>query len=326
MGRRRTKNKHLPRGVHLKHGRYYYVTTTVPRKWIPLGADLHEACKRWAEIEFEPIRNDDKTFAIIAGRYIREVLPDKAQVTRERDLRAMEVNLLPVFGDVPIDAITPQDIRRYMDLRGKTAPVGANREKALLSHIFNRAREWGYMNGVNPCAGVRSFREAGRDRYVADGELAALYSVADEPLRDALDLAYLTGQRPADVLKMNRGDVQDGHLAVKQNKTGQRLRIAVAGRLAEVLGRIMNRPEHARGVALVQNEQGERLGRAALRSRFDRARRKSGVNFQFRDIRAKAATDTNDLSHAQALLGHQSRDMTEHYVRKRQGHAVNPVR
>lgn len=259
-----------------------------------------------------------KTFAVIAGRYIREVLPDKAQVTRERDLRALEVNLLPVFGDVPIDAITPLDIRRYMDLRGKTAPVGANREKALLSHVFNRAREWGYMNGVNPCAGVRSFREAGRDRYVADGELAALYAVADEPLRDALDLAYLTGQRPA--------DVQDGYLAVKQNKTGQRLRIAVVDKLAAVLNRIMNRPEHARGVALVQNEQGERLGHAALRSRFDRARRRSGVSFQFRDIRAKAATDTGDLGHAQALLGHQSRDMTEHYVRKRQGHAVNPVR
>jgi hypothetical protein len=31
----------------------------------------------------------------------------------------------------------------------------------------------------------------------------------------------------------------------------------------------------------------------ALRSRLDKARRRSGVSFQFRDIRAKAATDTD---------------------------------
>lgn len=56
------------------------------------------------------------------------------------------------------------------------------------------------------------------------------------------------------------------------------------------------------------------LGTFGLRSRFDKARRLAGVDFQFRDIRAKAATDTGDLSHSQKLLGHRNREMTEHYV------------
>lgn len=48
--------------------------------------------------------------------------------------------------------------------------------------------------------------------------------------------------------------------------------------------------------------------------------------FQFRDIRAKTASDTGDLGHSQRPLGHKNRDMTEHYVRERIGHRVKPLR
>lgn len=63
-----------------------------------------------------------------------------------------------------------------------------------------------------------------------------------------------------------------------------------------------------------------------LRNRFDEAREAAGATFQFRDIRAKAATDTGDLGHAQKLLGHANRDMTEHYTRDRKGERVKPLR
>lgn len=64
----------------------------------------------------------------------------------------------------------------------------------------------------------------------------------------------------------------------------------------------------------------------ALRSRFDKARKAAGISFQFRDIRAKTASDTGDLGHSQRLLGHKHRDMTEHYVRERNGQRVKPLR
>lgn len=63
----------------------------------------------------------------------------------------------------------------------------------------------------------------------------------------------------------------------------------------------------------------------ALRSRFDKARELAKVSFQFRDIRAKAATDTGDLAHSQKLLAHKNREMTEHYVRARVGERVKPL-
>lgn len=40
-----------------------------------------------------------------------------------------------------------------------------------------------------------------------------------------MDIAYLNGQRPADVLKMRCSDIRDGFLWVTQNKTGQKLRV-----------------------------------------------------------------------------------------------------
>ncbi|MNL88919.1 Phage integrase family protein [compost metagenome] len=52
--------------------------------------------------------------------------------------------------------------------------------------------------------------------------------------------------------------------------------------------------------------------------------------FQFRDLRAKAGTDTaessGDIRQAQRQLGHKSIQMTEHYVRERKGDKVGPTR
>jgi hypothetical protein len=50
------------------------------------------------------------------------------------------------------------------------------------------------------------------------------------------------------------------------------------------------------------------------------------VDFQFRDIRAKTATDTDDLARSQQLLGHKTRAMTEHYTRNRRGEKVEPLK
>lgn len=89
----------------------------------------------------------------------------------------------------------------------------------------------------------------------------------------------------------------------------------------------MNRPRKATDVDLAQDDDERVLSRYAMRGRFEKARAAADVaNFQFRDIRAKAATDTGDLAHSQKLLSHKNRDMTEHYVRARAGERVKPLR
>ncbi|MFZ6801861.1 tyrosine-type recombinase/integrase [Undibacterium sp. Di24W] len=117
----------------------------------------------------------------------------------------------------------------------------------------------------------------------------------------------------------------DGHLSIAQNKTGKKLRITIEGALKEVIERILAKPRDKVNQALLQDSCGQTLTYFALRSRFDKARKKAGVSFQIRDLRAKAATDTNDLAHAQKLLGHKNRTTTEIYTRNRKGEMVKPL-
>ena len=77
---------------------------------------------------------------------------------------------------------------------------------------------------------------------------------------------------------------------------------------------------------LIQDDNGRLLSMLRVRGRFDKARKATGVAFQFRDIRAKTTSDTADLGYSQKLLGHKNREMTEHYVRERIGQRVRPLR
>ncbi len=172
----------------------------------------------------------------------------------------------------------------------------------------------------------RGPKESGRDRYVRDDEFRAVCEKAGQTLRDAMDLALLTGQRPDDVLKVQRGDIHNGALWIVQDKTEAKRAIEITGELAALIERIKARPRERLSDWLIQDDSGKPLGTFAMRSRFDKARRAAGVEFQFRDIRAKAATDTGDLAHSQKLLGHRNREMTEHYVRMRVGERVSPLR
>ena len=325
MGRRRQSNFDDPPRFHKKGKVWYHVSGTSPRAWTKLSSDRAEALRLWAQREC--VREDDSTklFSVLARRYFREIFPTKSVQTRKDNEKEL-ANLLKVFAHVPIDAIAPMHVREYMDIRGQAAKVRANRGKALLSHIFNKAREWGYTALQNPCQGVRGFKEVGRSRYITDAEFDQVKAQAHFTVIDAMDLALLTGQRPADVLKLKRTGIRDGALWIIQNKTGSRLGIEITGELAQVIARINERPRRAISAFLIQDENGQALTQGALRSRFDKARTLAKVHFQFRDIRAKAATDTGDLAHSQTLLGHKNRDMTEHYVRARIGERVKPLR
>lgn len=325
MGRRRESNFDDPPRFHKKGKTWYHVSGSNPRVWRQLSSDRAEALRLWAQLEGVKEDDSSRLFSIIAKRYVREVYPTKAVRTRKDNDKEL-AQLLRVFGHMAIDAILPMHIREYMDIRGRTAKVRANREKALFSHMFNKAREWGYTAAQNPCQGVKGFREAGRDRYVTDEEFAQVRAHAHPTVADAMDLALLTGQRPADILKLKRTDIRDGALWVVQNKTGARIGIEVTGELAAVIGRIADRPQKAISSFLVQDDDGQPLSQFALRSRFGKARKAAGVHFEFRDLRAKAATDTGDLAHSQKLLAHKNREMTEHYVKSRQGERVRPLR
>jgi len=356
MGRKPTRNIHLPPGMRARHRGdttyYYYDHGGKPRREEPLGTDYRKAVTRWAEIEqAETPKEAARTFNDAATLYLREVLHKKAPRTQADNLSELE-NLREYFeNDTPLDEIEPVHISVYLDWRHQKSvatyvakkqkpPVNAghvraNRELALFSHMFNHARARGLTKAANPCAGIKKNTESGRNVYVEDDMYARVYANADQPTKDAMDLAYLAGQRPQDTLNYDERDIRDGFLLIDQGKTKKKLRMEVTGELKSVIDRIRARKAAYKVVttALVVNEKGGRLTLRALQLRFGDAREKAGIkpdDFQFRDLRAKAATDktdsTGDIRQAQRQLGHESVSMTEHYVRKRRGEKVGPTR
>lgn len=302
---------------------YYYDTCQNPRKWIALGSVFADAAIKYAELEYNTATPEIITFKHVSDRYLIEIIPTKAPRTQNDNLKELEW-LLKFFNDppAPIDEIEPIHVRKYLDWRS-SSPIRANREKALLSHIFNKAREWGYTKNTNPCAGVKGYKEIGRDIYVTDEEYYSLYKVSARPLRDAMDLLYLTGQRPADVLKMDAEHIIDGELYVTQNKRGQKLRFIIQGELDALISRL------PKSGALLRDDRGNRLSATTLRSLFNTARKISGASFQLRDLRAKAGTDKENnqgMAAAKDQLGHKSESMTAHYVRHRIGKKVTPTK
>lgn len=356
MGRKPTKNLNLPSRMRARvRGKvtyYFFDTGEKPRREIPLGKVYSEAVRRWADLsKSSRTTGEIVTFRQTAERFQREVVPTKAPKTQV-EYNAAVAKLLLFFDDPPgpLDAIKPLHVRQYLDWRRKK-PVSADREVAVLSAIWNRAREWGLTDSANPCAGVKRHNKPGRDVYVEDDAYRAVWDAADQPLRDALDLAYLTGQRPADVRTLSLTDVRDGTIHVRQGKTKRKVRIEVGGELDVLLKRISARRKDesetgrvVHALNLILDEKGQPMGPWKLRGRFDRARTAAAAKarldgkdllavaiegFQFRDLRAKAGTDKADASgvfDAQRQLGHASVTMTEHYIRSRRGQKVTPTK
>lgn len=152
------------------------------------------------------------TFRYVSEKYLVDIVPTEGAATQKDDQRELK-NLLAFFDDppAPLETILPQHVRQYLTWR-KSAPVRVNREKALLSAIWNYARDVGYTALENPCAGIKGNKETGRDVYIEDDLFKKVYDSADVGLQDAMDLAYLTGQRVTDTRLMDERDVRNGQI------------------------------------------------------------------------------------------------------------------
>ncbi|WP_347989457.1 tyrosine-type recombinase/integrase [Methylomonas sp. AM2-LC] len=327
-----------------KHGQtwqsyYYQGYENGKRKQIPLGTDLNQAKRKWAELEQIAPPADANTMAALFDRYEAEVIPTKAPRT-QKDNKAELKFLRTVYAHVPIDNVQPKHIAQYRDGRGKTAPSRANREISTLSAIFNWAREQGYCKD-NPCFGIKKNKENSRDYYAEDDVYQSVMDHACQELKDAMELAYLTGQRPADILLMKLTDIRNGALEIKQGKTNKKLRILMepGSNLYNLVDEIKSRPHKIKSMFLIASESGEKLTYSMRRTRFDNARHTAALaaledgnaelalrikEFQFRDIRPKAASDI-ELDHASKLLGHSDSRITQK-VYRRKGDSVDPTR
>ena len=94
----------------------------------------------------------------------------------------------------------------YLDAR--KSKIRANRELAMLSHMFRKAIRWGVAE-KNPCLGIERHPEKPRDRLIEDWEYLAFKSIVKPWMAAYMDLKLLTGLRQGDIISLRMDQIQE---------------------------------------------------------------------------------------------------------------------
>jgi len=304
--------------LYWKHGRYWYVYRN---RWEPLSTHYAEAMARYGRLVTPGNGMDalvDKVLLLLDKRK-----PPLAKSTIEQYRYAGRL-IKNAFSEFTPAEVTQATVAQFHDTLAVDHVNMANRCLTVLRIVFGYACRW-QLTTHNPAIGLRTAPERKRDRYLTDGEYAALRAVASPWCALLMDILYLTGQRVGDVLALRRLDVTVEGVEFRQQKTGKRIRVTMTDDLRLVLaealalhGNVLSPfVFHPRG-------KGDAYGYRAAQAAYSRARRKAGIrDTTLHDIRAKSLTDADqEGKDATALAGHTSAAMTSRYLRLRRMQTV----
>lgn len=242
-----------------------------------------------------------------------------------KDYRKYGAKVNIVFGKMKPDNIKPEHIRKYMDKRGVKSRVQANREKAFISRVFRWAYERGKVK-MNPCHGVKQFKEKARTRYVTDVEYNALLSVASDVVKVGMELAYLCCARQGDVLDLKKAQLLEEGILIVQSKTSVPQIKAWTERLHDIIKLAESTPLHPglSSIFVLHQQSGSRFTRDAFNAQWMKAKKlacekypEMDFNFTFHDLKAKGISDlSGSLNEKQVIAGHKNASQTARYNRK----------
>jgi integrase len=197
------------------------------------------------------------TVAAAAPLYI-DRLHQEGGKNIERKRLQLEQTLTPYFGDRPLSQITTFEIERYKKHRisqpiasrkklkpGETHPLlkpaTINRELATLSHLLNKASEWGWIE--RPPVKLRKLREGtGRIVYLTTEQAEALLEAAkgdqNRQIYPFILIGLRTGMRKSEILSIRREhvDLAAHTIYVPHAKAGARAQ-PISPDLADFLSR-----------------------------------------------------------------------------------------
>ena len=157
-------------------------------------------------------------------RYGRNWKPGTVAVNRAY----LRNQIMPSFRERPVADITHREVRRWFAALHAT-PAAANRSLPILSLILRHAETHGYRpEDTNPCGGLRRYRQRGRERFLTVSETRCLGAAlaAQEPVTllpaAVIRLLLLTGCRQGEVRTLQWQDYREGHLFLRDSKTGPR--------------------------------------------------------------------------------------------------------
>jgi integrase len=159
--------------------------------------------------------------------------------------RLVEKDVIPSWGKKKVTDITRRDAVLLIDRVRQRAPVGASRLQSVIVRLFNFAAERGMIE-FSPLVGMRRPKEKPRARVLSDDEIKVLWAGLDlenkeidlyAPVKLALKMILLTGQRPGEVsaMRWNEIDGQTWTLPAERAKNRQENRVPLGPMALETL-------------------------------------------------------------------------------------------
>ena len=175
-----------------------------------------------------PALPEDTLFEAVAEEVFRNYGRNWKPQTMRVNRAYLRNQILPWFAGREIADITRADVQRWFASLHAT-PVSADRSAPVLSVIVRQAEVYGYRpEGSNPCVGIRRYRRKGRERFLSGEELRRLSLTlerheASRPVHVAfIRLLLLTGCRKGEIAALEWSSYREGHLFLRDSKTGPR--------------------------------------------------------------------------------------------------------
>lgn len=324
MGRRRTRDRHLPQRVYLDHGTHWFRPKI--GKPVNLGRDFAEALSKYAALIHSSWSG--RTLGDVIDRYRIDVLPLKRSEKTRRNEGDALTRLKGVFGHFHPDNVTQQLLYQYADRRRKPdrktgsmepAPEAARHELGLLGHVYKKAIHWGVAT-VNPVRGMEKAERKDRRPAVPIEEVERVRSLADERMRVAIDLAVCLGPRRGDLLALRRSNLTDAGIAYVQGKTKRPQLIEWSDDLRAIVARAKALKPQVPGDYLLRTRSGQPYTAAGFSANWQRLMKRhvkeGGQRFTFHDLRSVSADGAETLEEARDRLGHASAETTQRFYRR----------
>ena len=239
----------------------------------------------------DPLNNRpaaDTTVKQFGAVYIEDYSKGAKKTWRD-DERRLHKHVVPALGSRHVGDVQRPDVARLHQSIGKSAPIEANRVLALVSHLFTKAEEWGYVPAghPNPARGVQRSKERARDRWLKESEVRSLMEAvkeeADPHVQGAILLYLLTGLRKTELLAARWVDVDldRRELRLPDTKSGRPHVIHLSVEAAQVF-RMLPRQHDCPWVFPGRFDN----HRKDIKGQWERVRRKAGLeDVRLHDLR-----------------------------------------
>jgi integrase len=202
--------------------------------------------------------------------------------------------------------------------------------------VLAKGIKWG-AGEINAALNLELDPDPKNERDVTSEEYAAVYTLANDRIQIAMDLASNIGQRRGDLLSIRvKEHLTEEGVLVRQGKTGTLVLVEWTPGLRETVERALALPPDIPKDYLLRRRDGcpyTPEGFGAMWQRLQAKALRTGaikVRFKFHDLRAMAATEKAEAETdeaAQQLLGHADVRTTRRiYIRRKKARRATPVR